>query len=197
MKSLISSWSGQSVVVSYDQPTETWMFIAIHDTTLGSAMGGCRVMQYDTPEDGLRDAMRLAEGMTYKWATIGFELGGGKSVLAISRPLEGKEREGLFERFGAVIDSLRGTYACGPDLGTTPYDMSVIGRSTRYVHGVDHEKGSHTDPGPYTALGVFSGMQAALRHVYGDATLAGRTVLIQGWRRSAPTRTNRSSSTPP
>ena len=156
------------------------MFIAIHDTTLGSAMGGCRVMQYDTPEDGLRDAMRLAEGMTYKWATIGFELGGGKSVLAISRPLEGKEREGLFERFGAVIDSLRGTYACGPDLGTTPYDMSVIGRSTRYVHGVDHEKGSHTDPGPYTALGVFSGMQAALRHVYGDATLAGRTVLIQG-----------------
>ncbi|MEE8135522.1 MAG: Glu/Leu/Phe/Val dehydrogenase dimerization domain-containing protein [Gemmatimonadales bacterium] len=180
MKSLISSWNGQSVVVSFDQPTETWMFIAIHDTTLGPAMGGCRMMAYDRPEDGLRDAMRLAEGMTYKWATIGFDLGGGKSVLATSRPLEGAEREGLFERFGSLIDSLRGTYACGADLGTTPHDMEVIGRSTKYVHGVNREQGSLIDPGPYTALGVLSGMKAALRQVFGNDDFAGRSIFIQG-----------------
>lgn len=180
MKSLISSWKGQSVVVSYDHPTETWMFIAIHDTTLGAAMGGCRMMAYDRPEDGLRDAMRLAEGMTYKWATIGFDLGGGKSVLAISRQLEGAEREGLFERFGSLIDSLRGAYACGADLGTTPHDMGVIGRSTKYVHGVNQEQGSLIDPGPYTALGVLSGMKAALRQVFGSDALTGRSILIQG-----------------
>ena len=180
MKSLISSWKGQSVVVSYDHPTETWMFIAIHDTTLGAAMGGCRMMAYDRPEDGLRDAMRLAEGMTYKWATIGFDLGGGKSVLAISRQLEGAEREGLFERFGSLIDSLRGAYACGADLGTTPHDMGVIGRSTKYVHGVNQEQGSLIDPGPFTALGVLSGMKAALRQVFGSDALTGRSILIQG-----------------
>jgi leucine dehydrogenase len=135
---------------------------------------------YDTPEDGLRDAMRLAEGMTYKWATIGFDLGGGKSVLAVPGPLDGAEREGLFERFGALIDSLRGAYACGPDLGTTPRDMGVIGRATTFVHGVDRAEGNLIDPGPYTALGVLTGIRAALRHVFGDDALDGRTVLIQG-----------------
>ncbi len=180
MKSLISAWNGQSVVVSFDQPTQTWMFIAIHDTTLGPAMGGCRMMVYDRPEDGLRDAMRLAEGMTYKWATIGFDLGGGKSVLATPRPLEGAERDGLFERFGSLIDSLRGTYACGADLGTTPHDMAVIGRSTKYVHGVNREQGNLIDPGPYTALGVLSGMKAALRQVFGNDDFTGRSILIQG-----------------
>ena len=180
MKSLISSWDGQCVVVGFDKPTATWMFIAIHDTTLGSAMGGCRLKTYDTPDEGLLDAMRLAEGMTYKWATIGFDLGGGKSVLATSRPLEGTEREGLFERFGSLIDSLQGTYACGADLGTTPYDMGVIGRSTKYVHGVNREQGQLIDPGPYTALGVLSGMRAAVRQVFGSDALTGRSILIQG-----------------
>ncbi len=168
------------MVVSFDQPTQTWMFIALHDMTLGPAMGGCRMMVYETPEEGLRDAMRLAEGMTYKWATIGFDLGGGKSVLAVPQPVAGDEREGLFERFGALVDSLRGAYACGPDLGTTPHDMSVIGRSTEYVHGVDRSGGEPVDPGPYTALGVFCGIRAALRHVHGDDSLGGRSVLIQG-----------------
>jgi leucine dehydrogenase len=179
LENLIESWPGQAVVTHYDTPTGTWMFIAIHDTTLGAAMGGVRLNRYPTAADGLRDAQRLAEGMTYKWAAIGFELGGGKSVLAVSHSVSGAERDGLFERFGELVETLRGGYACGPDLGTTPRDMSVIARRTAHVHGVDGD-GATIDPGPFTALGVVMGIRAALERVFGSPSPAGRTVLIQG-----------------
>jgi leucine dehydrogenase len=179
MQKLIEAWSGESVVARYDHVAQTWMFIAIHDTTLGAAMGGCRMKVYGSPEEALQDAMRLAEGMTYKWATIGFDLGGGKSVLAVPRRLEGREREALFRRFGRLIDSLKGAYACGPDLGTTPEDMAVIARETRYVHGGTRQ-GETADPGPYTALGVWAGMRSAVRQVFGENQLADRSVLIEG-----------------
>jgi leucine dehydrogenase len=180
MESLIQQWSGECVVSTFDHETETWIFIAIHDTTLGPAMGGCRMKMYDAPADGLRDAMRLAEGMTYKWAAIGFDLGGGKSVLAVPRPLEGDARRGLLRRYGRLVASLRGAYAMGPDLGTTPEDMAVIGAVTEHVHGYDRRTGKALDPGPYTALGTFSGMRAALAQAFGSADFAERTVLIQG-----------------
>ncbi|MDH3457175.1 MAG: hypothetical protein OER90_10075 [Gemmatimonadota bacterium] len=180
MQTLIEQWVGEAVVTTYDQPTGTWIFVAIHDTTLGPAMGGCRIKSYPTPTDGLRDAMRLAEGMTHKWAAIGFDLGGGKSVLAVPRPLTGEDRRGLLRRFGALIASLRGLYACGPDLGSTPNDMAVIGEETEHVHGYDRTTGQLLDPGPYTALGVYSGLRAALRHVFNSDELQGRTVLVQG-----------------
>lgn len=180
MKSLIEQWNGEAVVTRYDGATGTWMFIAIHDTTLGPAMGGCRMNVYSAPEEGLRDAMRLAEGMTYKWAAIGFDLGGGKSVLAVPRVPQGEERRGLLLRFGDLVAMLGGAYACGPDLGTTPADMAVIGEATDHVHGVDRDTGEAIDPGPYTALGVFSGMRAALRKAFGSPAFGGRTVLIQG-----------------
>jgi leucine dehydrogenase len=179
MQKLIEEWSGESVVARYDRAAQTWMFIAIHDTTLGAAMGGCRMKVYAGPDEALRDAMRLAEGMTYKWATIGFDLGGGKSVLAVPRRLEGTERDGLFRRFGRLIDSLKGAYACGPDLGTTPEDMAMIARETPFVHG-GTRRGETADPGPYTALGVWAGMRAAVRQVFGSGELTGRSVLIEG-----------------
>ena len=135
---------------------------------------------YPAPADGLRDAMRLAEGMTYKWAASGFDLGGGKSVLAVPRPLDRTARRVLLRRYGRLVASLRGAYALGPDLGTTPEDMAVIGAVTEHVHGYDRRSGKALDPGPYTALGTFSGMRAALVHVFGSADFAGRTVLIQG-----------------
>lgn len=180
MQSLIAEWSGEAVVTAFDAPTETWIFIALHNTSLGPAMGGCRMMVYPSPRDGLRDAMRLAEGMTYKWAAIDFELGGGKSVLAVPRPLAGPERERVLRRLGRLIESLRGAYATGPDLGTTPSDMALLRQETRYVHGVGANGRSTIDPGPFTALGVVVGMQAALRHVLGSDDLRGRAVLIQG-----------------
>jgi leucine dehydrogenase len=179
MQSLIQQWTGESVLVSYDQPTGTWIFIAIHDTTLGPAMGGCRMRVYRSADDALRDAMRLAEGMTSKWAVIGFEYGGGKSVLAVPRELHGSERTDLLQRYGRLLESLRGAYWTGEDLGTTPEDMAVVGNVSRYVHGTRPDGKRAVDPGPFTALGVLVGTRAAVTHAMGVG-LEGRSVLIQG-----------------
>ncbi len=180
MKELIKSWAGESVVISYHESSDTWVFVAIHSTLAGPAHGGCRMRVYDTPEDGLRDAMRLAEGMTYKWAGIGFELGGGKSVLAIPGPLEPSARVDVLRHFGRLLRSLNGTYYTGEDLGTTPEDMAVVAQEAPdYVHGV--RTGTEPlDPGPFTAFGVFLGVRACVRHVFGSEDLASRTILVQG-----------------
>ncbi len=175
---LLRSWDGESVVTAFDQPTATWVFIALHDTRPGPAVGGTRMNAYPRPEDGLRDAMRLAEGMSYKWAAIDFPFGGGKAVLALQRELDPKEREGLLRRYGRIVAGLRGSFSTGVDLGTTPEDMQIVADEAPYVVGV-HDHGSE-DPGPYTALGVLSGIRAAVRQRFGTAELAGRTVLIQG-----------------
>ena len=123
---LIDRWNGVGVVVRYDAPTGTWIFVALHDDTLGRPVGGCRMMVYPHPTDGLRDALRLAEGMTHKWASVELPFGGGKSVLAIPRPLADEERRGLLRRFGALLNTLHGTCGTGEDLGTTPEDMREI-----------------------------------------------------------------------
>lgn len=177
---LIKSWDGEAVVSRYDADTGTWIFIALHSSALGTPVGGCRMRMYDEPAEGLRDAMRLAEGMTHKWAAAGLDFGGGKSVLAIARPLEGAEREGLLRRFGRLLGSLNGAYRTGEDLGTTPEDMSIIGEETMYVAGVDPTRYHSTDPGPYTALGCLVSMEAALEQAEGSAALEGRRVVIQG-----------------
>lgn len=176
----IESWDGECVVARHDRPTGAWIFIAVHDRTLGMAMGGCRMKVYPTPTDGLRDAQRLAAGMTLKWAGIEFPMGGGKAVLAVPRPLEGVEREGLLLRFGGLVEGLGGMYGTGVDLGTSPADMAVVGQRTSRVAGRPAEVGGAGDPGPWTALGVYEGMRAAAAHALGSEELAGRTVLVQG-----------------
>jgi leucine dehydrogenase len=180
LERLIEGWAGECVVVRYDAPSGSWIFIAIHDRTLGMAMGGCRMRVYPGPADGLLDAMRLAEGMTLKWAGLEFPLGGGKAVLAVPRPLDGAERHGLLLRFGDLVEGLGGLYATGVDLGTTPADMNVVGRRTDRVAGRLPEAGGAGDPGPWTALGVYEGMRAAAAHLFGQPDLAGRRVLVQG-----------------
>ena len=177
----ISAWDGIGVVVRYDRPSGTWIFIAMHDDTLGRPAGGCRMKTYDCPGDGLSDALRLSEGMTYKWAAIEMGFGGGKSVLAIPRPMEGAERTGLLERFAALLNTLHDSYGVGPDMGTNPDDMQVIARVSDNVVGVAPGGGGrHTDPGPFTALGVFAGIRAALRHRYDSDDLTHRSVHVQG-----------------
>ena len=180
MKALIEEWDGLGVIVRHDQQTHSWIFVALHDATLGGPVGGCRMRVYRKPEDGLVDAMRLAEGMTYKWAAIGVDYGGGKAVLAVPRHLEGDERVGLLQRFGRLLESLNGAFTTGVDLGTTPADMAVVASQTRYVHGVNADRTTTVDPGPFTALGVFHGIRAAVTRVFGSQDLAGIRVLIQG-----------------
>ncbi len=180
LQDLIARWDGEFVVATLDRATDTWIFIAIHDTTLGPALGGLRMHTYSTPADGLRDAMRLAEGMTHKWAALGIARGGGKSVLAVPQPLMGAARRAVLHRVGRIVATFAGAYACGPDLGTTPADMRTVNDVTEHAHGWDHRRDQPLDPGPYTALGVHSGMRAALRQVFGSDAFSGRTVLVQG-----------------
>ncbi|MDH3496971.1 MAG: amino acid dehydrogenase, partial [Gemmatimonadota bacterium] len=92
---------------------------------------------YSTPADGLRDAMRLAEGMTHKWAALGIARGGGKSVLAVPQPLTGAARHAVLHRVGRIVATFGGAYACGPDLGTTPADMRTVNDVTEHAHGWD------------------------------------------------------------
>ncbi len=181
LTNLIETWDGAGVVMHYDESTSSWFFIALHDTTRGMAVGGCRMKEYPSPADGLRDAMRLAEGMTYKWAGVEIGFGGGKSVIALSRPFKNDgERHGLLRRFGKLVATLRGAYACGVDLGTTPSDIATIAQETDFVMGFDRASGESADPGPYTALGVLEGIRASLAHVFGSDELAGRSIVIQG-----------------
>lgn len=177
---LLRDWPGEEVVVRYDRPADAWMFIAIHSTRGTRSVGGCRLKVYDSPEDGLWDAIRLAEGMTYKWAAIDVDYGGGKGVIALSRPVAGEERTALLVRFGRMIASLNGRYGTGPDIGTTPADMALLATVTRYVHCYDWKAKAPYDPGIYTALGVFIGMKAAWRHLTGSDDLRGLRVLVQG-----------------
>lgn len=179
LQSLIEAWNGFAVVTQFDHETGTWIFIALHDHTLGRPTGGTRVRTYGSPAEALHDAMHLAEGMTHKWAAADLPYGGGKAVLATPGPLRGETREGLLRRYGRLVDSLRGGFATGEDLGTTPQDMATIGEETEYVIGVG-DSGTMTDPGPYTARGVLAALRAAVRAVFGDDDLAGRRVLIQG-----------------
>jgi len=180
LQKLYESWSGLAVVSKFDAPTGAWIFICLHDNTLGACTGGTRIKVYDTLADGLEDAMRLAEGMTQKWASIQEMTGGGKAVIALDHPVEGEERAGLLRRYGQIINSLRGAFRTGEDLGSTSADMEIIAEEAKYVHGFHPTEGHKVDPSPYTARGVFAGLRSAVAVVLGSDDLHGRTILIQG-----------------
>lgn len=177
--SLIENWDGEGVVTRYDRPTGTWIFIALHSSTLGRPSGGTRMKVYPALPDALEDAMRLAEGMTYKWAGLETAFGGGKAVLAIPGPLEGDQREGLLLRYGDFLEALNGAFGTGADLGAGPDAMAIVARRTGYVLGIEAD-GTSRDPGPFTSHGVLCGLKAALGEVYGSDAPAGRKILIQG-----------------
>lgn len=180
VQQMIEDWNGTAVIQRHDPSTEAWIFIALHDARLGRPVGGTRLRSYPDRSAALRDAMRLAEGMTYKWAGIDVGLGGGKAVVDLPAPLEGEERELFFRRYGRLLEALSGAFATGVDLGTTPADMDVAAEETRFVFGRPPGSRTTVDPGPFTALGVISSMRAALAASTGSGSLEGRTVLVQG-----------------
>lgn len=149
--------------------------IAIHDTTLGRAVGGTRIWGYADERAALTDALRLSRGMTYKNAAAGLPLGGGKSV--ILRPAGEFDRGALLRAHGRAVESLGGGYLTAEDVGTTPADMEIVREETRHVAGLASLSG---DPSPWTARGVLRGMQAAAQERWGSEKLEGRTVAIQG-----------------
>ena len=152
--------------------------IAIHDTTLGPALGGTRMWTYENEEAAIEDALRLAKGMTYKNAAAGLNLGGGKTVI-IGDPRKDKNEE-MFRAFGRYIQGLNGRYITAEDVGTTVADMDIIHEETDYVTGISPAFGSSGNPSPVTAYGVYRGMKAAAKEAFGSDSLEGKVVAIQG-----------------
>ncbi|HWH06372.1 MAG TPA: Glu/Leu/Phe/Val dehydrogenase dimerization domain-containing protein [Gaiellaceae bacterium] len=177
---LLRQWDGEEVVVRHDRETGTWIFVCVHSTTLGPAMGGTRMKEYAAPAEALEDGLRLASGMTRKLAVAGLPCGGGKAVLAVPRVFEGDERRLLFERYGDLIAALGGTYVTGPDVNTGEADMDTIGSRTPHVFCRSAANGGSGDPSIHTALGTFHGIRAALAHALGSGDVSGRTILVQG-----------------
>ena len=163
---------------SHDKATGLKAIIAIHDSRLGPALGGCRFLPYDTDEDALVDALRLARGMTYKAALAGLAHGGGKSVLI--RPKQHFDRVALFRAFGRFVDNLGGHYITAEDSGTGLEDMEIIRGVTKSVTGVDVANGGSGDPSPFTALGVRRGIEASVKAKLGRDSLEGVHVAVQG-----------------
>ncbi|MBN6188459.1 branched-chain amino acid dehydrogenase [Aneurinibacillus sp. BA2021] len=168
----------EQLVFCQDQNSGLKAIIAIHDTTLGPALGGTRMWTYDTEADAIEDALRLARGMTYKAAGAGLNLGGGKAVI-IGDPRKDKNEE-MFRAFGRYIQGLNGRYITAEDVGTTVADMDTIHMETDYVTGVSPAFGSSGNPSPVTAYGVYRGMKAAAKAAFGTDDLSGKTIAVQG-----------------
>lgn len=168
----------EQIVYCYDKSSGLKGIIAIHDTTLGPALGGLRMWNYETEEEALRDVLRLAKGMTYKNAAAGLNLGGGKAVI-IGDPKKDKSEE-MLRVFGRYVEGLNGRYITAEDVGTTEEDMDVINIETDYVTGVSRASGSSGNPSPITAYGVYQGMKATAEEAFGDDSLEGKTVAVQG-----------------
>jgi leucine dehydrogenase len=149
--------------------------IAIHSTVLGPALGGTRFWAYRSEAEALADVLRLSRAMTYKAATAGLDLGGGKSVIIGDNRTAA--RGPIFRAHGRHIESLGGRYITAEDVGTSPEDMELVHVETRHVVGL---KGGSGDPSPVTAFGVYRGMKACARFRWGSDALAGRTVAVQG-----------------
>lgn len=175
----IVSKSHQQVSVFQDRATGLVSLIAVHDTTLGPALGGCRMRQYPALADALQDVLNLSEAMSYKNSLAGLRLGGGKSVIINDPNLESGRAE-LFRQFGRCVESLGGSYITAEDMGTSVKDMMWIAETTKHVAGRDPNKGGAGDPSPWTAEGVFGGIQACLERVFGSSDPRGRKIAIQG-----------------
>jgi leucine dehydrogenase len=168
----------EQVVFCFDKKTGLKAIIALHDTTLGPALGGTRMWPYPSEAEAITDVLRLSRGMTYKAAISGLNLGGGKAVIIGDSHKD--KTPALFERYGAFIESLNGRYITAEDVGTSTQDMVHVRKHTRHVTGLPENMGGSGDPSPVTAYGVYMGMKAAAMEKWGNDSLSGKTILVQG-----------------
>ncbi|ERI53669.1 amino acid dehydrogenase [Pseudomonas sp. EGD-AK9] len=174
MFSMMEAARLEALHLAQDPATGLKAVIAIHNTRLGPALGGCRYLAYPDEQSAIRDAIRLAQGMSYKAALAGIAHGGGKAV--IIRPPHVANRAALFEAFGRVIETLNGRYITAMDSGTSSVDMDCIAQHTRHATSTTSEG----DPSPHTALGVFAGIRATAQARLGSDDLEGLRIAIQG-----------------
>ena len=174
----MSSNSHEEVVFCSDVNTGLKAIIAIHNTTIGPALGGCRMWNYKSEKEALNDVLRLSRGMSYKAAIAGLNLGGGKAV--IIGDSKKNKNEILFRSFGRFVQGLSGRYITAEDVGTSVKDMEWVRMETQYVTGLSRAIGGGGDPGPVTALGAFSGIRATVKKHLGKDSLNDLRIAIQG-----------------
>lgn len=178
VEDLLARWDGEHAVIRHDSESGAWMFVGVHSTALGPAVGGTRMRVYPTPADGLADVLRLSAAMTQKLAGTGYPRGGGKAVIAVPGELpSGDARRRLLLRYGKLVASLGGTYRTAGDMNIKPDDLDIVSETCPWVYGASASGG---DSGPGTARGVFHGIRATVEHAFGSDDLSGRSVLIQG-----------------
>lgn len=171
----MAQYAHEQLVLCHEPSCGYFGIIAIHNTTLGPALGGTRFWNYESTDAAITDALRLARGMSYKSAVAGLNLGGGKSVIVGDN--RRADREALFRAHGRFVESLKGRYITAEDVGTSPGDMEYVRMETRHVAGLHGLSG---DPSPVTAYGVYVGMKACAKVRWGSDSLAGKRVVVQG-----------------
>lgn len=174
----METYDYEQLLFCQDKDSGLKAIIAIHDTTIGPALGGTRMWTYESEAAAIEDALRLSRGMTYKNAAAGLNLGGGKTVI-IGDPRKDKN-EAMFRAFGRFIQGLNGRYITAEDVGTTVEDMDIVYEETDYVTGVSPAFGSSGNPSPVTAYGVYRGIKAAAKEAFGTDMLEGKVVAVQG-----------------
>lgn len=168
----------EQVVFCHDEATGLRAIIAIHNTILGPALGGTRMWNYSSEQEALTDVLRLSRGMTFKAAISGINLGGGKAV--IIGDAKTMKTEAFMRRFGKFVNSLNGKYITAEDVNMKTADMEYIAMETQHVTGLPESMGGGGDPSPVTAFGVYMGMKAAAKKVYGNDSLTGKKIGVQG-----------------
>lgn len=168
----------EQVVFCNDEATGLKAIIAIHNTALGPALGGTRMWNYATEQEALTDVLRLSRGMTFKAAISGLNLGGGKAV--VIGDVSKLKTEAFMRRFGKFVNSLNGKYITAEDVNMKTQDMEYIGMETRHVTGLPESMGGSGDPSPVTAYGVYLGMKSTAKKVYGNDSLSGKKIAVQG-----------------
>jgi leucine dehydrogenase len=171
----MSQYNHEQLLFCNDNETGLKAIIALHNTVLGPALGGTRMWAYNNEMEALNDVLRLSRGMTYKNSISGLNLGGGKAV--IIGDARSMKSEALFRRFGKFVNSLAGKYITAEDVGISPVDMTYVSMETDHVVGLPGKSG---DPSPVTAHGVYVGMKACAKNVYGSDSLTGKKVAVQG-----------------
>lgn len=174
----LADYGHEQVVFCHDSATGLKAIIAIHNTVLGPALGGTRMWNYKTEEEALTDVLRLSRGMTFKAAVSGLNLGGGKAV--IIGDAQSMKSEAFLRRFGKFVNSLNGKYITAEDVNMKTSDMEYIRMETPHVTGLPESMGGGGDPSPVTAYGVYMGIKASAKKVFGKDSLEGRRVIVQG-----------------
>ena len=175
---LMAGMEHEHVHYFHDKETGLKGMIAIHDTTLGPSLGGCRIWGYENESDAAWDVLRLSRGMTFKSAISGINLGGGKAVI-ISNNKE-QRTEKYWRKFGEIVETLGGKYITAEDVGTSTREISYIMKETKHVAGKPLEAGGTGDPSPFTAQGVFLGLKASAKEAFGSDDLSGKKIAVQG-----------------